>query len=65
MAEISFIRIKTTDLKFVKVPYQLMETYDQEIESIPEFIHCQVDIKTLKNELKDKYKILFDLKHPE
>ena len=64
MAEISFIRVKSTDLKFVKIPYQLMETYDIAVESSTKYIHCQTDIKNLKSELSEKYKELFDIKHP-
>jgi len=63
--EISYIRVKTSDLEFIGIPYELAETYTEEIEVSPEYIHCQNDIIQLKKELTEKYRKLFDLKHPK
>ena len=64
MTEISYIKVKTSDLEYIGIPYSLVETLYEEIEATPKYIHCQTDIKNLKSELSEKYKELFDIKHP-
>ena len=65
MTEISYIRVKTKDIEFVGIDYELIETYDERIESTPKYIHCLTNIKNLKTDLVAEYKKLNDIKHPD
>ena len=65
MTEISYIRVKTKDIEYVGIPYELIETYDERIESTPMYIHRLTNIKNLKDDLVAEYKKLNDIKHPD